>query len=64
MNINEVENEIAQLKLACIEAGVQSFNRFYFDNRVIFNVTTKEGFLASAQFINGKLVIRSSRNKA
>lgn len=64
MNVSEVENAIAELKTACIEAGMTSFNRFYFDEAVIFNVTTKDGYLASARLSNDKLILNISKKKA
>jgi len=59
----QVENEIAELREKCEQLYVYSYNRFYFDDHVILNVTTHDGYLASVQFIRGEFVMRKSNKK-
>lgn len=64
MNVGEVQQAIFDLTVACGKAGVTNINRFYFDDAVIFNVTTKDGYLASARLVKGALVLNVSKKKA
>lgn len=61
MTVDEVEREMMRLKTACQAIGVTQFNRFYFhSDQIVFNVTTYDGWIASARMEGTDLVIRRS----
>lgn len=60
----EVKLEMERLEEKLYAENVTSFNRFYFLwDRVVYNVTLPDGYLASAELVHDELLIRRSNRK-